>query len=300
MLGALERSVLYRLSAAWKPGIRAWRSRARTWYLRRRYPFAPSDLLRALRNCGVSETDALLVHSSYADFAGFRGSASDVVRVLEAAVLPHGLLLMPTLSFSGSAVVYARKNPVFDPARTPSHVGLFTEVFRRQKNVKRSLHPTHSVAGLGTDVDALLADHHRAGTPCGRGTPYHRLIERDGKVVLLNTGFGAFTLYHCIEELIEPLLPFSPFTEERYTLRIRNGEHALESAPMRLFDPAVSRRRNLDALRRRLRQTGKWREGRVGNVGIIVLSARDALVAAEELAREGIYCYDRETPCQLR
>jgi aminoglycoside 3-N-acetyltransferase len=217
-----------------------------------------------------------------------------VIQVLVRADGPRGTLLMPTLSSAASAVAYARKRPVFNPARTPSSVGIVTEVFRRRDDVQRSLHPTHSVAGIGEEAYDFLAGHHLAESPCGRGTPYHRLIERDGKVVLLNAGFGALTLYHCIEELIEPLLPFSPFTEERFVLEIRDGAETLRSAAMRLFDPGVSARRNLDPLRRRLERTGALRAARVGNVPILVVAARDALAAAEELAREGVFCYDPE------
>jgi hypothetical protein len=111
-------------------------------------------------------------------------------------------------------------------------------------------------------------------------------------VVLLNTGIGALTLYHCIEELIEPLLPFSPFTAETYTLRIRNGGEESLGAPMRLFDPAVSSKRDLTPLRKHLQQSGRWRERKVGNIGMIVVSARDALDAARELAERGVYCYN--------
>src|SRR6266571_3397586 len=49
--------------------------------------------------------------------------------------------------------------------------------FRRGPEVVRSLHPTHSVAVSGNKADAIVAGHHAAETPCGRPTPYGKLLE---------------------------------------------------------------------------------------------------------------------------
>ena len=121
-------------------------------YYRYRHPFTTADLLSTLRELGISDGDVMLVHSSFAEFLGFRGKAPDVIRVLKQAVGPHGTLMMPTLSFSGSAAAYAREAKLFDLARSPSKVGLLTELFRRSEGVVRSLHPTHSVAVWGPGV----------------------------------------------------------------------------------------------------------------------------------------------------
>ncbi|NJS39886.1 MAG: AAC(3) family N-acetyltransferase [Rhodobacteraceae bacterium] len=59
----------------------------------------------------------------------------------------------------------------FDAKRTPSEMGLLTELFRRAPGAKRSLHPTHSVTALGPLAEQLTATHHQATTPSGRGTP---------------------------------------------------------------------------------------------------------------------------------
>ena len=263
----------------------------RTAYFRYFHPYSADDLLSALRKLGVVEGDVVLAHSSLAAFVGFRGGAPEVIKVLEDAVGPSGTLIMPTLSFSGSAVAYARQGKIFDPKRSPSQVGLLTEVFRRSKGVARSLHPTHSVAVLGPDADYFVRDHHLAGTPCGAGTPFCRLWEKNGKVLLLGVGVSAVTFFHCVEELLEKELPFSPFTSELFTMKCKVDGSIVETAPMRLYDPGVSARRELSVLEDALRKRGAWRQGKLGNLQLIVLKAADILSATRDLANQGIYCY---------
>lgn len=274
-----------------KSALRGYRNRLRTVYRRVRYPFTAEDLIAELRACGIQPGDCVFVHSSYTNFEGFQGSALDVINALRRAVGEQGTLLMPTLSFTGSAVAYAAKKKIFDPTISPSFVGLLPEMFRRSPGVSRSLHPTHSVAATGARAAWFLQDHHLADNPCGRGTPYFRLIETDAKILLLDVGLSKLTFYHTIEELIETLLPESPFTQTRYVLPIRVGKEIIQSAPMRLFEPSVSDRRTLAPLERGLRESGMWKTVRVANILLTVVTAKDSLATAENLAKRGIFCY---------
>jgi aminoglycoside 3-N-acetyltransferase len=274
-----------------KKRLRGPYQKARLRYLRLVRGFGKNSLLAALRRAGIESGDAVLVHSAMTGFDGFHGSIPDIVSVFQDAVGPAGTLLMPTLSMAGSAIEFAAGGKVFDPRTTPSQVGLLTEVFRRSPGVSRSVHPTHSVAAWGNDPQWWLADHHLADSPCGRGTPFHLLLERGGKIALAGTGIAAMTFFHCAEELLESRMPFSPFTAERYTMRCRVAGEALQSAPMRLYAPEVSRRRQLAPLETELRARGKWRESRTGTLRVIVLDAREVLRALEEMAARGVFCY---------
>jgi aminoglycoside N3'-acetyltransferase len=267
---------------------------ARAAYIRGRYGFGRKELLNAIRSAGIQPGDASLVHSGFSSFEPFEGKITDIVSTFQEAVSPDGTLMMPTLSIAGSTVDFANSGSVFDPRTTPSQAGVITEVFRSCDGVVRSVHPTHSVAVWGKDKDWWNNGHHLAGTPCGRGTPFHRLIERDGKVALAGTGIETLTFFHCIEELIEPRMPFSPFTTERYTMQCRVGGNIVETAPMRLFDPALSRRRDLRPLETELREKGRWREGTAEALTIIVLKARDVLATIEDMASRGVFCYRSE------
>ena len=261
-------------------------------YVTRWYAFGREDFLTLLARLGVRTGDVVVVHSSADRFEGFRGSLLDVITALQNAVGPEGTLLMPTLPFAGSALDYAREGRVFDVMRTPSRMGLITELFRRSPGVIRSIHPTHSVAARGPKAAELAADHHLAQTPCGRGTPSARLPEYKGKILLLGTGISAMTFFHAIEEILEATMPFSPFTKETFLLHSKDRDGSVLESRTRLFERTYSTRRNLRPLATALKDRGWWREGWVGRLNVILLEAQEVLEATQTLAQEGIFCYD--------
>jgi len=272
--------------------LKGWRKRLRLAYVRRWRAFDAGDLAAALRAVGIKPGDVVMVHSAFDRFAGFSGKPSDVLRVLQDAVGPGGTLLMPTIPFTGIAVEYVSRGLVFDVRRTPSQVGLLTELFRRSPGVARSVHPTHSVAARGARAADMLANHHLARTPCGEGTPFARLAEHDGRILSLGAGIESMTFYHYLEEILEPNMPMSPFTKEEYILKALDDAGATLHTKTRLFDPALSRRRNLTVLEPALRRQGAWTQTRLGELEILLLRARDMMTAARGLAAQGVYCYD--------
>src|SRR5881396_3779069 len=149
------------------------------------FAFTPADLNSALRHLGVVPGDVLMVHSAFDRFLGFQGGPVHVIRALQEVVGAGGTLMMPTIPFQGTAVEYALRDPVFDVRQTVSRMGLITEVFRRCAGVLRSIHPTHSVAVWGKPAAEIIAGHERSDTPCGRLTPYARLLDYDGKILLM-------------------------------------------------------------------------------------------------------------------
>jgi aminoglycoside 3-N-acetyltransferase len=265
---------------------------ARRLYVESFYSFSASDLENSLRTLGIGTADIVLVHSSYDAFEGFTGRPTDVITVLKSVVGLTGGIMMPTLPFTGTAVGYARASPVFDVRRTPSRMGLLTELFRRSPDVLRSVHPTHPVAVWGRDAAALIEGHHSATTPCGRDTPFARLLERQGKILLMGTDIGVLTFYHTIEDLLEHELPLEPFTAEIFNLHCRDRLDNILATRTRLFEPTTSRRRNLNKLVPELQRTGAWRERRVGRLQIIALHTVDVLAAVNAMAKRGEYCYD--------
>lgn len=255
-------------------------------------PFAADELQRLLVELGVGRGETVLVHSSFDAFEGFQGKPSDVISVLQAAVGTEGVVMMPTMTFSGTAVAYARTHPLFDESRTPSKMGLLTELFRRTPQVVRSVHPTHSVAVWGHDADAIAAGHHLAHTPCGAGTPFEALLQRDGKIVLLGTDIGVLTFFHLLEEKLETEFPVAPFTQEVFHLCSKTRDGVMLETSCRLFEPAVSQRRNLHKMVPYLKKAGAWREAKVGGLKVTVLAAAAVAQTVRQMLQQGVYCYD--------
>ena len=97
--------------------------------------------------------------------------------------------------------------------------------------------------------------------------------------------------YHCVEELIEPMMPASPFTAEEYTLQTKNVDGKLYTSQMRLFEPVLSRNRRLSLLAPELKSRGFWREAKVGRLEILLLRPDEVLEACRSMAKKGQFCY---------
>jgi aminoglycoside 3-N-acetyltransferase len=280
------------LKVAAKRAIKRQVRRAWLTFVRTNQAFSREDLRTALHKLGVQPGGVLLVHSSFDNFTGFEGKATDVNLTLCESVTPTGTIVMPTLPFSGTAIDYVSSGAVFDARKTPSRMGLLTELFRRQPGTLRSAHPTHSVAAFGRLAEELISDHHLAKTPCGKGTPYGRLLDTGGNILFMGTDIGVMTFFHYVEEELESQLPFSPFTANVFTLQCRDMHGELRTTETRLFEPQRSRSRNLQKLVPFLKKRNVWREARVGRLVLILLSAEGVLSTCQEMIRLGIYPYD--------
>jgi len=153
-----------------------------------------------LKAAGLRPGGVALVHSSLASLGHVPGGAETVAAGLLEALGADGTLLMPALSYEH---VHAGQ-PRFDVRRTPSNVGTIPEHFRTRPGTRRSLHPTHSVCGVGPGAAEILGEHHLGRTPCGPHSPFRRVRESGGQVVFLGCGMQPNTSMHGVEELVEP------------------------------------------------------------------------------------------------
>lgn len=258
------------------------------------WAFTSADLSRELSRLGVALGDVVMVHSAFDRFRGFHGGPADVVRVLQQVVGPGGTLMMPTIPFRGTAIDYALGDPVFDPRYTVSRMGLITEVFRRSAGVVRSVHPTHSVAVWGNHADALIAGHAHADTPCSRHSPYGKLFECDGTILLLGVPASTMTFCYFVAEELEPQLPVAVLTQERYPMRWKDADGTVQVSRQRLFARGLDH--DLSPLIAELRRRRQWREGRVGQLQLMLVRARDVYDAAATLADRGLFVREQTKP----
>ena len=171
-----------------------------------------------LHTLGLQQDSVVIVHSSLKSFGHVEGGAQTVIDALLSYLAPNGTLLMPGLSY----MHVHKSHPIFDIRNTPSCVGIIPETFRQMGGVLRSMHPTHSVCGMGNRAKELLNHHHKDHTPCGENSPFHLLPKVDGYVLMLGCGLRPNTSFHAIEELVDP--PYLYGGKQKYTLINEKGE----------------------------------------------------------------------------
>lgn len=172
--------------------------------------YTKMQLIQQLQRMGLTGSETILIHSSMKSIGEVEGGADTV---LDAWIeyFGHGLLLLPTHTWKNVNA----DEPVFDPKSTPSCVGLLTNKFLERPGVIRSLHPTHSMAGIGPKAADYLKGEENNNTPCTPGGCYDRLKDCGGKILLVGVGHARNTYIHSVEEVL-------------------NVPHRLSDTPMRL------------------------------------------------------------------
>ena len=87
--------------------------------------------------------------------------------------------------------------PYFDPSRSPaaSDYGVFAEIVRTWPGAIRSENPGASTVAIGARAAWLCADH-PMNYGYGKGSPLDKLVEANGKVLLLGSDLDHVTLLH--------------------------------------------------------------------------------------------------------
>lgn len=166
-----------------------------------------SDILDGLHRLGAAPTSHLMVHASLSAFGHVQGGASDIVAALEAAAGPEGAVVIPSFRDAIRSDYYALREchdgcpQTLCPSRERGYTGAIGEAVRARPDAMRSCHPTHSWVGICHDARFLLAGHSHSPTPCGADSPFFRLMERDGLIVLLGVGLQSLTNMHSVEDV---------------------------------------------------------------------------------------------------
>lgn len=201
--------------------------------------FGAADLRRELERRLPGPFEILMVHSSVNHMTPmFTGTPLELLQELMAFCGPERTLAMPAFYFGGTedadVVAAFRREPRFDVRRTPSQMGMLTELFRRMKGVRQSLHPTHRVVALGPLAAEMTEGHDTAPSTFGPGSPFDFMARRDTLIIGLGKPFEVLTQVHHAEALLGDQFPVPseeitlPLTirderggERPFTLRIR-------------------------------------------------------------------------------
>jgi aminoglycoside 3-N-acetyltransferase len=178
-------------------------------------PAVDRDRLAAdMRALGVREGGILMVHTRMSALGWVIGSSETVVRALLDALGPGGTLMAYT-SWEEHTYrpehwpeayrdAYLASPPVFDPAtgEASRDHGRIPERIRTWPGAERSAHPEASVVAVGARARWLTADHPQ-GEGYGPESPFARLVEAGGQVLMLGAPLETVTLLHHAEAIAD-------------------------------------------------------------------------------------------------
>lgn len=235
------------------------------------------DIVAGLRQLELPPNPVLLAHSSLKSLGFVEGGGLTVIRALLEVCGKGGTLVMPTLTFR----IVDEQEPLFDVKRTPTNTGHIPELFRTLPEARRSGHIFSSCAAIGKHADYITSWHE--DTPCGPGTPYHKVIELEGYSLFIGAGFQSNTLFHAAEEAVNPFYLRYKTIENATVI---NRDESVRTQAFRRYDCSQNGIiRRLDWMEPLYRSAGALDEIRIGAASVRLLSAQTNFRISSELLR---------------
>ncbi len=226
------------------------------------------DIVMGLRSLGIKEGDILLVHSSLGSLGNVDGGADTVINALMEVIGESGTLVMPT---------FASPDKIFDRSKSPTRLGRIPDEFWRRKGVVRSMHPTHSVAAWGFRKYEVIADHEKASDAYGENTPYKRIADWGGYILLLGVDLDRCTMLHTVEALLDA--PYLRRVEASYV----DEESEINKIKVeRMAGP----HRNFIGLNKAFLDSGIMIKGKIGNALCRLIKAGEMLELCIDMMKE--------------
>lgn len=247
-----------------------------------------SQIVEDLKGLGLRRGDSVVVHSSYKSIGNVAGGPQGVIEALTQVVLPDGALLFPNLNIPHEFTV--EDPPRFDLKRDPlkQTLGIIPELFKFQYAEHFSIHPTHSMMGIGERARDILKDHEKAGVPCGVGTPWEKNALSGGKVLLIGVGQKSNTTYHCPEEQIEK--PYQLSSDVIDGLVVIDGKEMVVRSRLHVW----GNRPDFSIINPELEARGYLRIGAVGNALTLCINAGGFVQLGLERMRQDARYFLRE------
>jgi len=150
--------------------------------------------------------DHIMIHSSYEPLAYWGLQALEILSILKDVITPEGVILIPTFVTHNSRE-YVRECQSYNTERTPSTMGILSELFRRQRDTVRSMDPLKPVAAWGKNREDYIKEHHLSLYSYDEKSPFYKLAVNGGKVIGLGASIHYLTLVHTVEDIMGDSFP---------------------------------------------------------------------------------------------
>jgi aminoglycoside 3-N-acetyltransferase len=248
-----------------------------------------SDFFNALKTAGINNNDIVFVHSDISVFGklcnfGRNFLFDTLIGAIKEAVGIGGTILMPTFSYSFC------NNEKFDVHNTKSTVGVLTEHFRNQPDVKRTIHPIFSISIWGKYQKKFLDI---GKDSFGKKSVFYKLHKMNGKIIFFGASFGSCTYIHYIEQTHG--IPYRYLKTFRGKIRDYDREYDDECTYfVRYLNKTIIT--DLSRFERHLLMKGLMEEVKVGTGKILIVDADVLFKEGYKLLDKDIYFFLKETP----
>ena len=236
--------------------------------------------------------EILMVHSSVNHMKPmYVGTPLELVQMLLDWCGPQRTLVMPAFYFGDAglgAYETFRLKPRFDLRRTPSQMGLATELFRRWPGAVQSRHPVYRMSAIGPLAQALAHRHEFASSPAGLGTPFEFMAKRNTRIIGIGKPMQVLTQAHHVEGVMGDEFPVPSVVHEPLPMTLVEGAQEI---PFLLTRRSYQGRFNIWRLRK-IMDRESLQEWRFHHVQLFATSAREVTESQVTAARKGVTLYE--------
>lgn len=233
----------------------------------------------------------VMVHSSLVHIGNIKGKHKPIVKALQEHVLDKGnTLLAIAIPVKGSTEEYLQTINHFDQD-APIAMGVISTYFAKQEGALRSLNPTHSVVAFGPRAEEYTAMHHLDKTPFTVKSPYYKLLEHNGGVLMIGAAIKHLTLCHIVEDMLGDLYPQRVYGKKEYALDIYRDEKCIYNGHYKAHSKWGGALRVPDYVQSCIKKLHSTKVVKLGGAELLYINARDAVICELEELRKGNSIY---------
>lgn len=256
-----------------------------------RKEFVFQDIVKAIKNSGIEKGDVAMIHADLSKF-GKLGDITDktefasaFIEAFRKVLRKEGTLIAPTFTYSFC------NNEIYDPDKTPSTVGLFTEELRKRKDAFRSIHPIFSIAAIGKRAEELTANISK--NSFGKGSIYDKLQKiENSKYVIFGVDYFACTQIHYIEEKLGAPYRYVKKFKGKIKIKDKVYDDEYEYYVRPLDKSAIP---DFDKIEKHFLDAGFLKKTPLGRAFISVAKISDICREGAEMFRKDPACFIKKT-----
>ena len=261
--------------------------------LKKKQTISKESIIEVLKSCEIKSD--IYLHTSLRKIGyAIEGGKDFIAEVIcEVVNMEKHTLLVSALPFSTTMKEFLDSTNILDMRTAPNLMGAVNNIIMKKEGAQRSLHPTHSTVAIGKDADYYVSEHHLDKTPFGKHSPYFKLMEQNGKILLFGVDLDSMTFTHVIEDMMGDLYPVKVYTDDLYNVDVTDINGEVHHVTTTCHNPNVSRSRNCESIRKDLIDGGVMKTIPLGMSEVSIIDAKGYVRVVCELLLQGISIYGK-------
>jgi aminoglycoside 3-N-acetyltransferase len=180
-----------------------------------------------LNRLDIHKGSVVFIHSSV-DALNINFPVYRLLEILLESVSENGTLVFPAWHFTYRAEDYLNKGLVFDVRRSPSVLGLLSELARRHPDAKRSIHPINSIVAIGKHAREIISEHGNSIYPGDETSPSYKIMKYDGIIIGIGVDTNFVSFVHCPEDVIKKQFPIKTRLDQVFEAKVKLKDGSLK------------------------------------------------------------------------